>query len=103
MSGSEHRYRDPDGCEVLIRPSADHENAAYFATSGDDFAVPNYRLAEVTRAMWAAAGEVAPDLPVIYDPALVEELARDLSRFSDGTKPYGTYAQKLLDAGWRKP
>lgn len=111
-TGREHTYTDPDGCTVWIRPSADLDNAA-FADSGRDgdlgFRVPAHRLAEFCRALYAAAGQPYPDLPVIHDPAAVDALARDLLYAIEGTicggqtARYQEYAATLLAAGWRKP
>lgn len=107
----EHTFTDPAGAEMRIEPSAVRPDTAWLTTD-DDILVPAHRLAEFTRALWSAAGQPVPDLPVIYDPALVEALARDIhktaspSDYAGHLKPapaYEIWAKALLDAGWRKP
>lgn len=108
----EHVFKDGDGAQVRIGESADHPHAAFVDPGRDGdlgFHVPAHRLAEFTRALYAAAGQPVPDLPVIWHPQLVSELARDLLYAVEGTSGgpgAARYEQKacaLLALGWRKP
>jgi hypothetical protein len=109
MAEGEHDYRDPHEVIVRIRPSREQPSVAYvqMVLQEPGFGVPAHRLAEFTRALYAAAGQPVPDLPVIYDPATVGELAADLAdALGPPFPPYpdnDTVARRLLDAGWRKP
>lgn len=100
-----HDYTDPDGERLGIRESANGDGAVLVpVTDANGWLVPPHRLAEVTRALWAAAGQVVPDLPVIYDPATVDALAADLQNSWHGAPDtWADQARLLLDAGWRKP
>lgn len=106
-----HVFKDGDGARVRIGESADHPHAAFVDPDTDrGFCVPAHRLAELTRALYAAAGQPAPDLPVIHDPELVRDLAKDLLYALEGTshgRPgaarYEGNARTLLSLGWRKP
>lgn len=105
MAGFEHKYTDPAGSQMLIRKSLDKENSAYLRALAEGVAVPAHRLAEFTRALWAAAGQVVPDLPVIYDPEHVEALSKDIHYALHGTSNpdgYQAPAVVLLSLGWRK-
>jgi hypothetical protein len=108
MSDREYHFIDADGIDVWVRPSADHENTALVSTYSESFAVRAHELAGFTRAVWAAAKQPPPDLPVIHDPAAVEELTADLKAQLDEDGDvecisWPVVASRLLDAGWRKP
>jgi hypothetical protein len=106
VTGFQHTYRDPHGRVAHVRESADHSPGAYVEIPGECLAVPAHRLAEFTRALWAAAGQVVPDLPMIYDPATVDVMVGDLAKALPETEPalfLPVIAEALLNAGWRKP
>lgn len=105
MSEREHHFKDADGTDVWFKPSADHPDAAAVVSLySETCIVPAHRLAEFTRALYAAAGQPVGNLPAIHDPALVEALARDLQNAHHCAKPtFSEQARWLLDAGWRKP
>lgn len=120
MSGHDHTdalsgydYADVDGSLMRIRPARDYPAAAYLQPpAGAGVFVPAHRLAEFTRALYAAAGHAAlvPDLPVIHDPDTVAALARDLLYAIEGTsragalgtQRYAASARTLLSLGWEK-
>lgn len=116
---SEYLYTDPDGCIVRVTPSADHQPGAFVdpGTGRPDpsFQVPAHRLAEFTRALYSAAGKPPPKLPIIPDPALVNELAILLHSWKpgdnggcwlfDNSQPNESeraLASQLVISGWRK-
>lgn len=104
MSEREHHFKDADGTDVWFKPSADHPDAAAVVSLySETCIVPAHRLAEFTRALYAAAGQPVPDLPVIYDPATVAGLAKDLAGWFEAGMNDEEFARALLDAGWRKP
>jgi hypothetical protein len=67
------------GPGVIIETIYGHEKdgAAVF--------VPPHKLAEVTAALWRAAGQEVPELPVIHDEAAVRGLGRLLDYARNGT------------------
>jgi hypothetical protein len=106
MSDREYHFIDADGIDVWVKPSEDHENAALVHLYSEAFVVRAHELAGFTGGLWAAAKQPVPDLPEIYDPAAVAALVTDLGSALPETQPaiwLPTIAEKLLDAGWRKP
>lgn len=104
---SGHTFRDQHDQAMRIEPSVDHEATAWLNNlTPNAVVVPAHRLAEFTRALYAAAGQAIPDHPVICDPVMVQVLTDDLAGALPETQPaiwLPTVAAKLLDAGWRKP
>ena len=74
-----YRHTDWAGATLAIHPATARENTASVDTNPDGGAdpvhVPAHKLAEVTAALYTAAGQPVPDLPVICDAAEVERLA----------------------------
>lgn len=111
MTDFTHEFKGASGKTAARISAAGYPDTAFVdpGTGADpSFYVPAHRLAEFTRALYAAAGQVVPDLPVIYDPATVDALAKDLQYAIDGlTGPPGyehqAEARTLLSLGWRKP
>lgn len=70
------------------------------------FCVEPHRLAEVVAALYEAAGQPVPDLPVIHDQAEVERLAQLLGVALVGARSIDAcrgYAYELLEHGVRLP
>lgn len=106
MSERDHEFKDPDGCRMRIKPSADETGCAYLDSYGDGIRVPAHRLAEFCGAVYESAGQPVPDLPAIYDPATVSDLSRDMNYALHGTSNpdgYEMQARVLLSLGWVKP
>ncbi len=106
MGSFEYTYIDPVREQMHISESADHAPGAVLQPFGDDpVVVPAHRLAEFCGALYQAAGQPVPDLPVIADPALIDALVADLGTALPETQPaiwLPTVAALLIHAGWRK-
>ncbi len=102
----EKTYTDPDGQNMRIRDSADHAPGALLRPLSENIIVPAHRLAEFCGSLYQAAGQPVPDLPVIADPAMVDELTAITSRhFREADNIQAVHraaALDLLAAGWRK-
>lgn len=74
-----HLFEDRSGTKATISPSSNFAGTAAVDTdpegTADVFYVHAHELAEVVAAMYEAAGQPVPVLPVIHDQAEVESLA----------------------------
>jgi hypothetical protein len=81
------RYTDQDGEVMTIKPSQ-FESATAVLEDHGGIHVPAHRLAEVVTALYQAAGQDVPDLPVIHDEAQVCLLATLLCESRNRSVPH---------------
>lgn len=114
-----YEFTDYAGDRLRVRPRLDlPEAAAVIETTfrdtedGQPVVVPAHRLAEVVAAMYEAAGQPVPDLPVIHDEAQVVSLASLIGSALSGAcrdaghlpvSAYADAARALLSHGVRLP
>jgi hypothetical protein len=106
-------YTDESGDSVAIRPDASTDLGRALVDcdpsgSHPPVAVPAHELARFTAALYEAAGQPAPDLPVIPDQAELHRLAEVIRYAITGTSGAGSpielrYARVLLAHGVRCP
>lgn len=105
----EYRYTDDSGDILAVRQGMnDYIGSAMVDCDPDGggaaVAVPAHALADVVTAMYVAAGQDAPPLPLIADDngqGALERLLADLSVTGDTRDP-ATLAAALIDHGWRQ-
>lgn len=97
-------YRVPGAAiEVENRETGEAVVSVSAYGEGVTIGVPAHRLAEFCGALYQAAGQPVPDLPVIHDPALIDSFAAELSKaFDRHGNDFRAVADTLLYAKWRK-
>lgn len=91
---TEFTYRDQDGDEIRVSPGENSGEAFVSAVNQQgerrSVIIPAHALREVVGAMYEAAGQPVPDLPVIHDEADVKSLAGLIHFACEGARSHST-------------